>query len=146
MKKFFECEECPLSWEERSYEGECGDCGCYLYGDLYSNKPVCGFPMFIKQIILNWKKKKIKKTEEHRYDGITEWYCELQTKERAMQSAINETLKESKMKICFYQENGKNYPIGSDSDFGNGYFDASYGEVEEILQKYEDNLKNIECR
>jgi len=25
-----DCEYCPLGWEERSYEGECYDCGCFV--------------------------------------------------------------------------------------------------------------------
>lgn len=26
------CEYCPAGWEDRSYEGECGDYGCIIYG------------------------------------------------------------------------------------------------------------------
>ena len=26
------CENCPAGWEDRSYEGECNDCGCLIYG------------------------------------------------------------------------------------------------------------------
>jgi len=26
------CENCPAGWEDRSYEGECGDFGCLIYG------------------------------------------------------------------------------------------------------------------
>jgi hypothetical protein len=26
-----ECENCPLGWEERGYEGECYDYGCMVY-------------------------------------------------------------------------------------------------------------------
>lgn len=30
------CENCPAGWEERSYEGECQDCGCLIMGhDLF---------------------------------------------------------------------------------------------------------------
>lgn len=28
-----ECEYCPLGWEERGYEGECYDYGCYVNDD-----------------------------------------------------------------------------------------------------------------
>lgn len=28
-----DCEYCPLGWEERSYEGECYDCGCLVDED-----------------------------------------------------------------------------------------------------------------
>lgn len=26
------CENCPAGWEDRSYEGECYDCGCLILG------------------------------------------------------------------------------------------------------------------
>jgi len=26
------CENCPAAWEDRSYEGECNDCGCRIMG------------------------------------------------------------------------------------------------------------------
>ena len=26
------CESCPAGWEDRSYEGECNDCGCLILG------------------------------------------------------------------------------------------------------------------
>lgn len=26
------CEDCPACWEDRSYEGECNDCGCLIMG------------------------------------------------------------------------------------------------------------------
>ena len=26
------CEKCPAGWEDRSYEGECNDCGCLIMG------------------------------------------------------------------------------------------------------------------
>lgn len=28
-----DCEHCPLSWEERTYEGECIACGCHVNED-----------------------------------------------------------------------------------------------------------------
>lgn len=28
-----DCEHCPLGWEDRGYEGECYDCGCYVNED-----------------------------------------------------------------------------------------------------------------
>jgi len=33
------CENCPAGWEDRSYEGECNDCGCLIYGHgLFNDK------------------------------------------------------------------------------------------------------------
>ena len=136
-----DCEDCPLSWEDRSYEGDC-DCGCYIYEDLYGDKFICRLPMFIKRFIATRKIKKIEKEQARQYDGIGEWYKEEQRKETAMQYAINETLKERGMFLCFRsEEQDKYYPIRSDSHYGSGYFDASYGEVGEIVTRYEEKLR-----
>ena len=35
-----DCENCPLGWEERGYEGECYDCGCLVYEEaMWCVKP-----------------------------------------------------------------------------------------------------------
>lgn len=32
------CENCPAGWEDRSYEGECNDCGCLIMGrDIFKD-------------------------------------------------------------------------------------------------------------
>ena len=144
--KFFkdcDCEDCPLSWEDRSYEGECTDCGCLVYKDLYEGgKPICHLPMWIKLAIAEVKQRKIDKAIANQYDGIVEWYEEQQKKERAMMSAINDVLKKRGMFLCFHSEKqDKYYPIGSASHYGNGYFDASYGEADEIVTRYEEKLR-----
>lgn len=33
MDLIADCENCPLGWEERGYEGECYDCGCMVHAD-----------------------------------------------------------------------------------------------------------------
>lgn len=139
--KTIDCENCPLSWEDRSYEGECNDCGCFVYGDLYEGgKPICHLPMWIKQTIAGVKQRQIDKVIANQYDGIIEWYEEQQKKERAMMSAINDVLKNRGMAI-FFIDGDRGCPIGSDSPYGNGYFDASYGEVDEIVGKYEEKFR-----
>lgn len=47
-----DCENCPLSWEARSYEGECEDCGCLF--DHNFNVPIwkCMLPKWLKNIVL----------------------------------------------------------------------------------------------
>lgn len=50
-----DCENCPLSWEHTDHEGECYDCGCNFYDDLYGNKFICRLPNFIKRMIENYK-------------------------------------------------------------------------------------------
>lgn len=50
-----DCEYCSLSWEDRGYEGECNDCGCYMaeYGNDYPKTMlICMLPRWIKKILL----------------------------------------------------------------------------------------------
>lgn len=49
------CEYCPLAWEDRSYEGECEDCGCLFDKDF--NVPIwkCMLPKRLKEIIKHKK-------------------------------------------------------------------------------------------
>ena len=51
-----DCEHCPMGWEDRSYEGECNDCGCLFDYDF--NVPIwkCMLPRWLKNIILKHKK------------------------------------------------------------------------------------------
>lgn len=52
-----DCEHCPLSWEDRSYEGECNDCGCFLAKKGHDNASmlICMLPRWIKKILLKHK-------------------------------------------------------------------------------------------
>lgn len=52
-----DCEHCPLCWEDRSYWGECNDCGCYMaeYPDDYPKILICMLPNWIKRILLRRK-------------------------------------------------------------------------------------------
>lgn len=52
-----DCENCPMGWEDRGYEGECNDCGCLFDNDF--NVPIwkCMLPNWIKQKIAKRKRK-----------------------------------------------------------------------------------------
>lgn len=52
-----DCEHCPSSWEDRGYEGECNDCGCFLAKNGHENAPmlICMLPRWIKKILLRYK-------------------------------------------------------------------------------------------
>lgn len=56
-----DCENCPLSWDVTSYEGECEDYGCYFDRDSELSAPtiICLLPRWIKRLI-----KRIKRWEE----------------------------------------------------------------------------------
>ena len=54
-----DCEHCPLSWEDRGYEGECYDCGCFMaeFGKDYPKTVlICMLPNRIKKILLRHKR------------------------------------------------------------------------------------------
>ena len=46
-----DCENCPLSWECRGYEGECEDYGCYIDKDFDTPLFICALPWRIKNLI-----------------------------------------------------------------------------------------------
>lgn len=49
-----DCENCPLSWEDKDYWGECNDCGCYMAEvgeDCPKTLLICMLPRWIKKII-----------------------------------------------------------------------------------------------
>lgn len=54
IKCFYEqnCEDCPLGWEDRSYEGECYDCGCLFDKDFDVPVWKCMLPKFVKKLYL----------------------------------------------------------------------------------------------
>lgn len=52
-----DCENCPLGWESRSYEGECEDCGCFFDHDFNVPKWKCMLPNFVKKIYLRRKER-----------------------------------------------------------------------------------------
>lgn len=136
--KSCDCENCPLSWEERSCEGEC-DCGCLIYGDLYyGEKLICKFPKRIKWKIVKWKQNKIDKEQARQYIG--EWYEEQQKREIAMRTAIKEVLLtdsyDGERFIC-REKDGKLYKLDTDSIL----LDAAM----ELIGRYEDLLSG-DCR
>lgn len=51
--------ECSLAWEDRSYEGECNDWGCYMAKKGRDEAPmlICMLPRWIKKILLKHKQK-----------------------------------------------------------------------------------------
>lgn len=55
-----DCENCPLGWEDRSYEGECMSCGCYMAErgkDYPKTMLICMLPKWIKKILLKRRKR-----------------------------------------------------------------------------------------
>lgn len=50
-----DCEHCCMGWEDRGYEGECNDCGCYMAkrgNDYPKTMLICMLPRWIKKIFL----------------------------------------------------------------------------------------------
>ena len=54
-----DCENCPFSWEDRGYEGECYDYGCVMdkgQNALCAPLWACLLPRWIKRLIKKLKK------------------------------------------------------------------------------------------
>lgn len=48
------CENCPMGWEDRSYEGDCNDCGCLFDYDFKVPIWKCMLPRWIKAIVFKY--------------------------------------------------------------------------------------------
>lgn len=93
--KTHDCETCPLSWEDRGYEGEC-NCGCVVYGDLYGNKVICHMLDSIKYSLRKCLDRKRDKGLAREFDGIIEWYEKEQRKDAAFRQAVEECILKNK--------------------------------------------------
>lgn len=53
-----DCKYCPCCWEDRSYEGECNDCGCWLARKCHEEPPIiiCMLPYWVKNMLLRLRK------------------------------------------------------------------------------------------
>ena len=135
-----DCEYCPLSWEERGLED--GDAGCFWYGDLYGSRFMCHMPNFIKWFIANIRIRKNEKELSKQYEGIGEWYEEVERKNCAMQQALNEKLLENrwgeKLYLCT-ESDGKLYKYndGVISDEEAGFVRWRY---EELLENSQESI------
>lgn len=49
-----DCENCPMGWDDRSYEGECNDCGCLFDYDFKVPIWKCMLPRWIKVIVFKY--------------------------------------------------------------------------------------------
>ena len=49
-----DCENCPMGWEDMSYEGECNDCGCLFDHDFKVPIWKCMLPEWIKKLIVKY--------------------------------------------------------------------------------------------
>lgn len=118
--KSCDCETCPLSWEY-GYEGECYDCGCDVYGDLYGDKLICHFPDFIKRMIRKSADKKLEKDMAHAYEGIGEWYEEEQRKDAAFRQAVEECILKNKygeeLILCTEDKDGKRWKVEINEEY-----------------------------
>ena len=90
--KTYDCETCPLSWEDMGYDGECYDCGCIVHGDFYGDKLICRFPNFIKSIIWKIKDSIERRRMAHEDEGVVEWQEEQERKDAAFKQAIEECI------------------------------------------------------
>ncbi len=92
IKNGSDCEKCKWCWEECSHT-DCGtewDCGCYIKGSDYDEKP-CRLINPLK-FILGWlRKKKNSYYFCHEYDDFGEWFEKDKEKLNAMKKALRDT-------------------------------------------------------
>lgn len=74
IKGEYHCEYCPYSWEDRGEED--ADAGCHLFGELRDSCRFIRNP--ISQMIVNKRRNRY----DRRYDGIGEWYANVQLAEQ----------------------------------------------------------------
>lgn len=138
-----DCENCPLAWEDKGYEGDC-DCGCLVYGDLYEgSKPICHLPQFVKTFMAKQRERKNQKKMGQQYNDMLEWYAERDQKINAMTNAIKEALKEHDLTVCFYNEQENTYhPVISinSNAAGDDCCDVTSEAICQIIDSYEDAL------
>lgn len=92
IKNGSDCEKCKWCWESctSNENGTEWDCGCYIKGSDYDEKP-CRLINPLK-FIIGWKRKK--KNDyyfSHEYDDFGEWFEKDQEKLNAMKEALKET-------------------------------------------------------
>lgn len=134
--KSHDCETCPLSWEDRGYEGECYDCGCDVYGDLYGDKLICHFPDFIKRMIQKSADKKLEKDMAHAYEGMGEYFEEEQRKDAAFRQAVEECILKNRYgeELILYREDiaGNRYKVEINEEYS-----LARMRYEEVLEEME---------
>lgn len=99
IKGEYHCDECPQSWEDRSYEGECNDYGCYACGECRETcrliPPVRAFR--------GWKHRRyMEYWENRRYDGMGDTYQEMWDQRKILTDELKDALKE--FTLCYKVE------------------------------------------
>lgn len=87
-----DCEPCPCSWEDRSYEGGDCDCGCLLYKDMDARHMGCLLPDIVLSAYARGKQARLDEIEARSYDGIAEWYEESELRDSLFRRAMAEKL------------------------------------------------------
>lgn len=120
-----DCENCILGWENCSYEGECDDCGCMLYGDLDAGRLACYLPNTLLRPVRDHIEKRNDRFEAKQYDGITEWFAAEEQRDRLFRSAIREQLLSDSMghpvQPLYKTQGGKYMTLDLDCSDYDGY-------------------------
>lgn len=85
-----DCSKCKHCWEEKtSYEYDEWDCGCYIKGQDFDDKP-CHLINPVKYILGTLAKRKVNYYMEHEYDGFAEFAEDIEQKDNKMSELIIE--------------------------------------------------------
>lgn len=108
-----DCGKCCLSWEERSYEGDC-DCGCVLYGDDGHVGIACFLPNLFLRRLRARKDRERDEALAREGEGMYQWTVENETKDALFLQALRDRMfvdKTGNPKQPLYRApNGKYWP------------------------------------
>lgn len=113
-----DCSKCKYCWSERtSYEYDEWDCGCYIKGEDFEDKP-CHLINPFKWIMGELAKRKANYYMGHEWDGFLEFSEDIDKKNNKMHDLImNEVIGDSV--LCWKDRNGVLHEYDTDSSIMN---------------------------
>jgi hypothetical protein len=130
IKGDYHCDTCPFCWGGEYLDGcdDYDDCGCYIKGELPHS---CRLIPPIRFLIGWGKRKKSQYYENHRYDGVEDWYKQRQHEEHMFQACVLDTL--GSAGICRWNEADKSYESVDYETFQN-YCSKIQNEYDEAMR------------
>lgn len=132
-----DCSKCKYCWEVKtSYEYNEWDCGCYIKGDDFDEKP-CHLINPIKFILGTLSKRKANYYMEHEYDGFVEFMEDSGKKDDKLHELFMDKVIKNHV-ICLKDKDGRLHEC--DTDF------VVKHNIWEVRSRYEDFAHPIEYK
>lgn len=109
-----DCSKCKYCWEVKtSYEYDEWDCGCYIKGEDFEDKP-CYLIKPLKIVLGELSKRKVNYYMDHQYDGFVEFMEDLERKEDKLHELfMSKVIKDCV--ICWKSQDGTLHECNTDS-------------------------------